>query len=478
LERKAVSVITVTLLLVSMVTLAFNIQTVKADPKTWTVDDDGSADFHTIQQAINMASEGDTISVYSGAYHENVVVNKTVSLIGMNRNTTVIDGNGAWLDVITIEANWVNITGFSVTGGDSAIYFSGYCSNTSIINCNIYNNDKGLYSYGLCSHTSVIDCNLFNNRYSITLFGDSHEIKNCNVFSNYGQGIGLHTPTTNCVIENCNVWNNTDHGAISVSASSGHVIKNSNIFNSTRGVSFVGNGISPVTNHLVTNCYISSNTYGIYLSSTHYSAINIANCDISNNEWGVLIESYSYNNSIYHNNFIDNAIQAKDKSTNSWDAGYPSAGNYWSDYFGIDLYTGPYQNETGSDGIGDAPYSIDVENEDRYPLMNPRPLPDMQKINYEFYGLLANYKELESAYNNLQSSYYNVNATYNDLLANHVSLQEELSDLQSEYDSLTNELNSTRNIMYVSLVTAMVFTVTTVYLAIRKSKTKTELKVT
>ncbi len=38
---------------------------------------------------------------------------------------------------------------------------------------------------------------------------------------------------------------------------------------------------------------------------------------------------------------------------------------------GHDIYTGPYQNETGSDGVGDTPYIIDVNNEDRYPLMKP-----------------------------------------------------------------------------------------------------------
>ena len=56
---------------------------------------------------------------------------------------------------------------------------------------------------------------------------------------------------------------------------------------------------------------------------------------------------------------------------NFWDDGYPSGGNYWSDYTGVDLFSGSYQNETGSDGIGDAPYIIDENNVDRYPLMGP-----------------------------------------------------------------------------------------------------------
>jgi len=51
------------------------------------------------------------------------------------------------------------------------------------------------------------------------------------------------------------------------------------------------------------------------------------------------------------------------------DAGYPLGGNYWDDYNGADLFSGQYQNETGSDGIGDTAYTIDVNNQDNYPLM-------------------------------------------------------------------------------------------------------------
>jgi len=56
-----------------------------------------------------------------------------------------------------------------------------------------------------------------------------------------------------------------------------------------------------------------------------------------------------------------------------WDDGYPSGGNYWSNYSGVDLFKGSYQNETDSDGIGDKPYIIDVDNRDRYPLMKLYP---------------------------------------------------------------------------------------------------------
>lgn len=464
--KRIVSGIILILILMSILTLAFHIQPVKAAMKI--VPDD----YRTIQEAINAANPRDAIQVRVGTYYENVVVNKTISLVGENSNTTVIDGNGTWLNVITIAADCVNIAGFSITGGDSAICFPRHCSNTSIINCNIYNNDKGVSHSEPCSRTSVIECDIFNNRYGISLCGSSHVIGNCNVFSNDLDGIFLSTPSDRCIIANCSVWNNKESG-ISVPVSSYHVIKNSYIFNNTMGVSFIGNGINSVTDHTVTNCYISNNTYGVYLSSTLYSHITVTNCNISNNEWGVYLGSYSNWNHIYHNNFISNANQAKDQSTNLWDDDYPSGGNYWDNYTGLDLYSGLYQNETGSDGIGDKPYIIEGGGVDEYPLMNPRPLPEMQKTDYEFYGLLAKfyrllaeYKKLESKYDNSQASYYNLSSTHDDLLANYTSLQAELNDLQSE-------LNTTQNTMYTFLITTMVLIVTTVYLAMRKSKSKT-----
>jgi hypothetical protein len=58
------------------------------------------------------------------------------------------------------------------------------------------------------------------------------------------------------------------------------------------------------------------------------------------------------------------------QSIHTWDDGYPSGGNYWRDYNGTDLYGGLYQNETGSDGIGDTPFTLGENNTDNYPLMD------------------------------------------------------------------------------------------------------------
>jgi parallel beta-helix repeat protein len=151
---------------------------------------------------------------------------------------------------------------------------------------------------------------------------------------------------------------------------------------------------------------MTNNIHGILLSASSYN--NISNTNVTNNYDGVSLLSFSKNNTItgcritgnngaigngiyfylssnnliYHNIFSGNTIHVYDAawdcadpglilpSINQWDIGYPSGGNYWNNYTGADLYKGLYQNVTGSDGIGDTPYTLDRNNRDRYPRIN------------------------------------------------------------------------------------------------------------
>jgi len=70
-------------------------------------------DFVSIQAAIHNATSGDTVFVHQGIYYENIVVNKSISLVGENRSTTIIDGSGLG-SVIMISGNRVEISGFTL----------------------------------------------------------------------------------------------------------------------------------------------------------------------------------------------------------------------------------------------------------------------------------------------------------------------------------------------------------------------------
>ncbi|MGA2308943.1 MAG: NosD domain-containing protein [Candidatus Bathyarchaeia archaeon] len=124
----------------------------------------------------------------------------------------------------------------------------------------------------------------------------------------------------------------------------------------------------------ITGNNLEQNSFGIWLDSSSNSNVYFNNIR-QNGNFGIWLSS-SHDNNVYHNNFVNNAqhvYTTYDSFNDTWDDGYPAAGNYWSDYTGQDLYRGPSQNVTGSDGIGDTPYVLDQNNLDNYPLMKPYP---------------------------------------------------------------------------------------------------------
>jgi parallel beta-helix repeat protein len=191
-------------------------------------------------------------------------------------------------------------------------------------------------------------------------------------------------------------------GNISYPTYFGIVVERSNIVINGNGYAVQGNqsgnGVSLVSinNVTVENTDVEGFQNGFYLNFSSGGVISennastnsqcgiwlvgSSNCNITannmaNNYYGLELVSAS-NNAVYHNNFVGNSVQASvDPSSlgNAWNDTYPSGGNYWSDYKGPDLQRGPYQNETGGDGVGDIPNTIDARDIDHYPLMKPYP---------------------------------------------------------------------------------------------------------
>jgi parallel beta-helix repeat protein len=130
----------------------------------------------------------------------------------------------------------------------------------------------------------------------------------------------------------------------------------------TGAMGSIGMNLSGITTVTVKNVKIKAFFVGVVL--IHSSSCSFSGNNITANNYGIELD-YSSGNKFYHNNFIDNAVQVYIYSSgyaNMWDNGYPSGGNYWSDYTGTDA---------DGDGIGDTPYTIDANNKDNYPLMYP-----------------------------------------------------------------------------------------------------------
>ncbi len=339
----------------------------------------GPGNYTTIQGAIDNAGIGDTVYVFGGTYYENVVINKTLSLVGEDRDTTTIDGGGIG-DVVWVTANWVNISGFSATNSgplkgpdeyDAGIELDSV-QNSRIVNNNASGNQIGIHLNSSKWNSVIGNIASSNSEWGIHLiYSLGNDITGNHATDNFC-GIFLSHGTMRNNITGNNASSNSNSGIVLYYADMNNVSGNNASSNHHTGIDLCGS----YTNHIRGNT-ASSQRRGISLTydSNHNT---VSRNIISFNERGLQIFDASFNR-IYHNSFIDNTIyQADDSDTtdiNWWDDGYPSGGNYWSDYSGPDQFSGPDQNLPGSDGIGDTPYDVDFNSQDMYPLMATSMVP-------------------------------------------------------------------------------------------------------
>jgi parallel beta-helix repeat protein len=343
LTSKKVIVVIITVSLFISVLLRAAIHPVKSIPKKIIVPDD----YPTIQKAIDAASDGDSIYVHSGTYYESITVNKPLTLIGENRENTIIDGGGIGT-VIKVIASKVVIKRFTVQNSNRTAGTSYAGIEVSGTLCNITGNHITKNRIGILvksQKTRITQNILTNNGHGISLYSSSKVTVKSNDFAANTYGISLAARSTNNLILN---------NSITKCSAGGHAIYLLDSFNNT----ILGN-------HLI------NNPHGIWLSKS-YSNFIIENIIANNKILGIELASSS-DNKIYHNSFINNTKHTviDNKSTNTWDNGYPSGGNHWDDYTYVDEKNGPNQDQPGSDGIWDKPYTINERNSDNYPLVNP-----------------------------------------------------------------------------------------------------------
>jgi len=135
--------------------LVFSIQPFegRSNSDTIIVDDDGTADYETIKQALDAAQNGDSIFVRSGLYQEqNMIIDKTLMLTGEEAATTIVQGDGSQTLCI-IRANEVSISNFTFTGGGGENIASNLdiSADECIISDNIITNNEDV---GITIHDS------------------------------------------------------------------------------------------------------------------------------------------------------------------------------------------------------------------------------------------------------------------------------------------------------------------------------------
>lgn len=315
MRLKASLAIVLTLMLFLSSVAIFHIQSVDA-ATIWYVNDDGGADFAKIQDAINAAGLGDTIYVYNGTYNEYLTVNKTLTITGQNKQGTIINGSLS-KPVIEIEANNIRVSEFTIQNGSAGIDITGY--NGTVISNNIIkeNQIEGI-AIEYCRNTTVS-----------------------------GNSIGY------------NGWD----GIFVTNSSDAKLQRNTAITNNISGVTIEDSFDITLDFNILSN----NTFYGLSLENSNHTSIFRNNLHVNKNA-GVHILNVT-NSMFYQNSFLNNTRQTRidDSSANVWDNGVE--GNFWSNYNGSDFYSGPGQNDPGSDGIGDTHFIVNANNQDMYPFM-------------------------------------------------------------------------------------------------------------
>jgi parallel beta-helix repeat protein len=305
----------------------------------------------------NVTGTGDGIYVLSSS-------NNT-----LNHNN--VTGNNGGISLNSDSNNMVSSN--NVTGNKGGIGLSSSSNDT--VSCNIVSGSASWGMWLLGSSSNMVSGNIvtqdsFQGIYLSSCFDDA--VSGNNVTGNYGDGIYVDLYCFNETVVSNSVIGNSGNGIILYTTWNNTVVVNATV----QVLSTGGNAADVTGGNSLANCTVSGNEVtgnaenGIALIRT--SGNTVSGNSAFGNGRGIFLDNSS-NNTIYHNNFINNTEQAvvSGSEPNTWDDGYPSGGNYWSDYTGSDSHGSPYQNTTGSDGIGDTPYVIDANNTDHYPLMAP-----------------------------------------------------------------------------------------------------------
>ena len=296
----------------------------EAQATTITVDDSGGEDYTKIQDAIDNATEGDTIRVFEGRYKENVLADKEVNLIGNSSENTTIDGN--WKgDAVKITADFVNVSGFTLTAPNYAglrteshynQFFENNCTK-SRRGIRVVSSNENIIRDNNCSENNIV---------GIFLESASGNVLTGNIcWNNAAGGVYLMESSNSNVISNNTCSDHRDYGIYLTSSCEYNTIVNNTCFTNNIGIylhKYAGRntlsnnsctknkecGISLTyashNNTIVNNTCSSNDEQGIYLTSSRNNTLMNNAC--SGNDFGICLESSSDDNDILGNRCQNN----------------------------------------------------------------------------------------------------------------------------------------------------------------------------
>ena len=291
--------------------------------------------YQHIQDGIDNAHSGNTVYVFNGSYHESVLIpgvyhqyptqNKTITLIGENRESTLLDG------FIWIAADSSNVSGFTIYNSTNSSRGQGIfvgSNHNSITNNNIQNCGDGIWLcdwYRGSTYNMVSDNTITDNWFcGLRVSGRENTVKNNDINNNWNAGIdiGFGSPSNfnyfsnNTVSNNeggIKLWssrNNVFHGNIItknngrglyLTGSNNNIISNNSVdYNSEEGIVFETSSYNIVTGNKVVD-----NKDGININQGS-SKNNVSSNNISRNAYGIWNVIWSDNNTIFDNDLTKN----------------------------------------------------------------------------------------------------------------------------------------------------------------------------
>jgi len=274
--------------------------------------------YRRIQDAINSTKPGDTVYVFNNTYYEHLQINKTINLIGEDKNNTIIDGEGIG-SIIFVRSNWTNITGFTIQncGELSDFYYAGIVlsesNNNSIFNNQItHNKGESVYLRINSSYNKIFSNNICNNEEGIRL----------NVYCSYNEIF------QNNISNICRFGIVLSYGSNYNNISKNHIF--GNITDYHNSIRFFATNYNIVYRNIIEGGALGE---AFSLEHSHENLIK-RNSFIGRNglpDEGLLLDYKCHKNKIYENNFINHSCHANFGTSffNQWD------GNYWDDWIGL-----------------------------------------------------------------------------------------------------------------------------------------------
>ena len=249
------------------------------------VDDDGTADYTKIQDAIDNASDLDTIFVFSGTYYETLIINKSINLLGEDREDTIIDGKNAANEgalLIFIQANSVTVSFFTI-----------FNSNTMIIRF-----DTGI-KLSDSNYFSIHDNTILNCQSGMRILNSSGYVKNNSILrtKDYGdKGIGVWDSDVN-IIDNI-IIGKYPRGMLMVSSNSS--ISGNTVKEAMEGIKISDNH-PEITTTIIGN-HIEDNDFGVFIEFS--SLVRVENNNFINNQ-EIHATFFNCFRTIWKNNYWD-----------------------------------------------------------------------------------------------------------------------------------------------------------------------------